>query len=428
MALLKDKTVRRSLMSSAIAILGFSLWAGFVPLDEGLVAQGHIVAEIETQSVQHLEGGIVSAVHIREGDNVTKDQRLLTLETSTARAEFQEVASSLASSVAQVETLRALLDGREADYGKVPEIGLTPDETQDLIDLEDLNALLRSGDHKAQMSQITGQITGLRRTIRAKDRELQALKDAEKINAEEVGLSERLVAANVETVDRLRALQRSLVDNRLRQRTVESSLVETRNQISDLESQAEVLKTSYRKALSQDLKETQDRVDALQARLPARADALRRFDVLAPRAGKVINLESSTVGGVVRPGDTIMEIVPSGDRVLGTVRILPNQRAQVFEGLKVRATLTAYRGLRAAPVEGTVAGVSADLKQDNVTGERYYEARVELANASLEAKGLDDVTPGMPVQVFIFSGKSRTTLDYLLAPVRDSLYKAVRAS
>ncbi|MEL6686377.1 MAG: HlyD family type I secretion periplasmic adaptor subunit [Pseudomonadota bacterium] len=428
MSLLNDKSVRRALATASITILSFGAWATFVPLDEGLIAQGSVVAETQRQAVQHLEGGIISTIHIQEGHEVVKNQPLMTLETSAARAEFQENATSLASETALAATLTGLLNDDLPDYSNVSIEGLDETLINDFIIRETMNFQVRLGEHDAQIDQINEKIRGLREALVARNRELQSLQDAEKIINEEVQLSERLVAASVETVDRLRTLQRSLVDNRLRQRSLESNLVEARNQIAELQSQRNVTQTTYRRDLSTELKQAQDRVEAFRARLPARVDALRRFDVLAPETGKVINFSNSTVGGVIGPGDTIMEIVPAGERVLSTVRILPHQRAQVFEGLKVRATLTAYRGFRAAPVDGVVTSVSADLKQDQVTGDSYYEARVELASDSLTEQGVEGITPGMPVQVFIFSGKSRTTLDYLLAPVRDSLYTAVRAS
>ncbi|MEO1406027.1 MAG: HlyD family efflux transporter periplasmic adaptor subunit [Pseudomonadota bacterium] len=142
----------------------------------------------------------------------------------------------------------------------------------------------------------------------------------------------------------------------------------------------------------------------------------------------MLNLAFSTEGGVVRPGEAILEIVPEIEAVTASVRIRPNDRASVFEGQTVRTQISAYKSWLNPSLDGEIVTVSADLKTDVVTGTNYYEARVRIPDASLEGETDLDIIPGMPVDVFIFSGKSRTLADYLFEPIASSITKGLQSS
>jgi HlyD family type I secretion membrane fusion protein len=165
-----------------------------------------------------------------------------------------------------------------------------------------------------------------------------------------------------------------------------------------------------------------------EERLNAAQDILNRSVIIAPVDGEVLNLSFSTIGGVVRSGETIMEIVPQIATVTASVQITPADRAAINEGQIVRTQFSSYRGWQAPRLAGEIIGVSADLKTDPATSAVYYEARVRVPASEMDKTTNVEIRPGMPVDVFIFSGRSRTLFDYLIEPLGDSLFKGLRTT
>ncbi len=163
-----------------------------------------------------------------------------------------------------------------------------------------------------------------------------------------------------------------------------------------------------------------------EERLSSAQDILNRSVIVAPVAGEILNLRFTTRGGVVRPGEAILEIVPQVGEITASVRIRPNERAAVYQGQAVRTRVTAFKSWLTPQLDGEVVSVSADLKTDQETGAPYYEVRVTIPASELIKLGVREIIPGMPVEVFIYSGSSRTTLDYLFEPISESLFRGAR--
>ena len=144
--------------------------------------------------------------------------------------------------------------------------------------------------------------------------------------------------------------------------------------------------------------------------------------------GEILNLSVATVGGVVRPGETMMEIVPDSSGMIAAVRIPPNERASVQIGQSVRTQLIAYKGWQAPRLTGQVVGVSADLKVDPATNTSYYEARILIPSEETSKLGEAKSLPGMPVQAFIFSGVQRTLFEQIGEPIFESWFRGMRQS
>lgn len=194
----------------------------------------------------------------------------------------------------------------------------------------------------------------------------------------------------------------------------------------DAERQIDQFRAERRQTASTELRDARaERLAALE-RLNAAQDVLDRAVIVAPVSGEVLNLEFMTPGAVVTSAETIMEIVPENQRIVASVRIRPTDRASVFVGQSVRTQVSAYRSWESPQIDGTVQSVSADLKTDPVDGTDYYEARILLATDALAPSDAIEIVPGMPVDAFIYSGHSRTTLDYLFAPVMESVFKGLR--
>jgi HlyD family type I secretion membrane fusion protein len=197
---------------------------------------------------------------------------------------------------------------------------------------------------------------------------------------------------------------------------------------ADLTAQIEQTNARFAQEIAETLRETRGQFLSVEEKLHATQDVLDRSVIRAPVSGQVLNLNFATIGGVVRPGEVMMEIIPAASGIAATIRISPTDRASVYEGQTVRTQLAAYRSWSAPRLAGEVIGVSADLKTDPATSAVYYEARIIVQGPEAERVKDLDIEPGMPVDVFIYSGRSRTFLDYVIEPLGESLFRGLRSS
>lgn len=422
---LGDSIVRRGAIAVFAGLGGFLAWASLVPLDEGVTAPGVVVVEADRQAVQHLEGGIVQDLRVREGDIVEAGTILMRLDTDVSGAERSALTRDLLAQEAALLRLDAMAAGKtDADFSALRE---RAEDAESIAAIDREQAAMRrlAEAFVDEQRLLDARIAGLSNTISSKQSELSAQARAIGAAQEERDLADRLVDAQLGTRDRLAAVRGNLAGLEAQRAANRTEIARLRSDIADLRQQQALAASTYRKEAASEGLAMRREVEALRARLVAADDATSRGIIRAPQGGKVINLTAHTVGGVVRPGEKILEIVPSGSEVLGEVRLPAQARNHVYEGLTVRASLTSYRGWRAEPLPGRVVNVSGDLKTDEVTGERFYEAVVELQREG-DAANIE-VLPGMPLQAFIFSGESRTTLDYLFAPLTESFWRASRS-
>ena len=228
-------------------------------------------------------------------------------------------------------------------------------------------------------------------------------------------------------LDELRAMERdnaSLEAEISRLRTEAQSAA---NLEQDLEGQIGKAEATFSRQVSTEQLEVRTQLQQAEERLSSAQDILNRSVIIAPVSGEILNLRFSTRGGVVRPGEAILEIVPEVGEVTASVRIRPAQRDAVYAGQAVRTRMSAFKSWMTPQLDGTVVSVSADLKTDEANGVSYYEVRVTVPAAELARLGDREIIPGMPVEVFIFSGRSRTTLDYLFEPIGESLFRGARS-
>lgn len=425
---IRDTVVRRMGLICLIGFGGFLAWAAFAPLEEGIAAMGKIIIEDDRQQVQHFEGGIVDEIHVREGSVVEAGQTLLVLKSTASRSGRDLVVQEYAALVASVERLEALqLDQTSApmfqslgslQLGDEVRGGIIVRETN-LFDQE-RNALaadiavLRARIGSSQQIQKSRllQIDIATRALEAATSErsvVAAMVDEQLARRDRLMEAERLVAGLEGDISRLRG-------DRADARAEQGDLLA---QIEQIKARTAQKWATERRSISVELKTAEERLEAAQ-------DVLDRAVIVAPVSGRVLNFSASTVGGVVRSGDSLMEIVPDLTQIMAAVQILPQDRSSIYDGLLVRTQLSSYKGWQAPRLEGRVISVSADIKIDPVTGLNYYEARILIPSAEIARVKNADIRPGMPVDTFIFSGKSRTLLEYVAEPLSDSLFRGLR--
>jgi HlyD family type I secretion membrane fusion protein len=425
---LTDRFVRRAALICFIGLGGFLGWAGLAPLAEGVPAAGQIVVENDRQVVQHLEGGIIRELMVRDGDYVEAGDPLLTLEATASLATRDEILQELAGFTASMVRLGALRDGvEEPDFSALEDMDLGNEERTEVLSRQSDLFQQQKQSFEADISVLTARRDGAR--------------SSRALHAQQIVVTRRILAAAQDQLELLRDRYGRQMARLDELRGMERDVATLEAEISRLQSQAQTSETLerdldgqiaqaealFQRQVSAELLDVRTSLLAAEERLNAAQDILNRVVITAPQAGEVLNLRFSTRGGVVRPGETILEIVPNAGEVTASVRIQPNDRAAVFEGLAVRTRLTAFKSWVTPRLDGAVVGVSADLKTDQLTGATYYEVRVNIPASELDKLGELNVIPGMPVEVFIYSGSSRTTLDYILEPIRESLFRGSRS-
>ena len=342
--LMKDPTVRFSAIACAVGLGGFLVWAGFVPLSEGVPANGMVVVENSRQVVQHLEGGIIEELLVRDGDQVEAGQPLLSLQATASQAVRDEILQEIASSLASLARLEALREEEASpDFSAIDMLELGSAERaavierqQDLFDQQRQSFEADLGVLQARRDGASDSIRLYRQQITTTERALAAAED-------QADLLQQRVDRQMARVDELRAMERDVANLETQIGGLRRDAQQAETTVEDLESQIAQTEANFLRIISTEQLEARTTLEAAEERLSAAQDVLNRIVISAPQAGEVLNLAFSTRGGVVRPGEAILEIVPEVEEVTVSARIGPGDRAAVFQGQAVRTHFTAYK-------------------------------------------------------------------------------------
>lgn len=421
--------LRMGLAVCAVFFGLFGSWAALAPLAQGVTAAGSVSPDGSRRVVQHLEGGIVAALHVRDGQRVAEGQPLVDLADTRAQAEYSILRGRLLAHLAERARLVAERDGAPAPAFP-PRLREAAADAQDgavarqVMAAQDKmfqarrDALLAQRDILDQrLRQLARQVEGHQARIASADRQGVLIQ-------EEVGAVELLVGQGLERKPRLLALQRTQAElDGVRGQALaaiaeaEEAMGQTRLEMVRLDVDRLEEVNGALAGLEEKLAETERSVEAAR-------DVLERVVVRAPVGGSVLNLRTKTIGGVIGPGEPILDLVPDQERLIIDARVSPLDIDAMHPGLPATVVLTAYPRRTTPTVAGRVAWVSADRQSDDAApgkeAESYYMARVEVDGPAMAA--LPDgvaLVPGMPVGVMIKTDE-RTLLDYLLDPLIDA--------
>jgi HlyD family secretion protein len=403
----------------AVVILGGS--ATFIPLSGAIVAPGVLVVESKVKKVQHPSGGIVSQINVKDGSHVAAGDLLVRLDETQARAnnqmlikQLEQVQMRIARLVAERDGARDLtlprsLEGRDSgdDIGELL-ISERGQLTARAVTRDSQKELLRS--HGQQLRE---QIVGLEAQVKSKAEQMNLI-------ARELSGVEDLYNKGLSTITRLAGLQReaSRLDGERGQ--IISAIAESKSKISETEIQLLRIDQDFRADVTKELREAQDKEAELTERSTAAGDLLKRIDVRAPTAGVVHELAVHTIGGVLAPGEMIMEIVPDSDELVIEAHLPPQEIDQVKLGQTTHVRLSAFNQRTTPQLAGRVSYVSADLSRDKGSNASYYTVMVTLPASERRRAGDLQLVAGMPAELFLQT-TSRTMMSYLFKPITDQL-------
>jgi len=408
-------------------VLGIGTWSVLAPLESAAIASGAVEAETSRKTVQHLEGGIIREILVRDGDAVTAGQALIRLDNTKARSELQAFRGQFWDAKAREARLLAERDAQdviafpsalESARHKNPAVETILAGQQKIFETRRQVLQSQAAVVKERIAQVDKEITGLRFQESAATRRADIIR-------QEVAAVAPLVEKGLERRPRLLALEREMAEIDGRRGETAAQISRAHQVIAESHATLLRMESDRQNEVAQSLRETQNQISVLSERIRALDDQLSRTEVKAPEDGIVTDLRIHTPGGVLAAGAPILDLVPREDRLIVNARLRPEDIDVVHPGLPAEVHLLAYKQRRVPPLAGTVTYVSADRLLDRRTDHWYYAAKIRVDDERLAKIEGVAMVPGMPVQALIKTGESTVAM-YALRPLLDSFDRAFR--
>ncbi len=399
-----------------VTVAMLAAWVGVAPIEAAIVGAGHVEVVDHRTTVQHQEGGIVAAVHVREGERVRPGQVLIEIADKSAQAQLGVVQSALDSIRIRKARLTAeRLRRRSVNFP--PELRDSHDPAlapMIATERESFNANRMMLD--TQLRLVDSQKADARAEITGLKREIAQIESAYGLLKAEISNARRLVAQNYMTRNALSKLQRQAADYRAQLENRRTQISRARKKISSLGVQKQQIWSNYVNQASQALAELEKEERRLSEQRRPLEDTVVRQRIKARIAGTVLAMEPLHPGSVLPPGGRILDIVPDEDELVINARVAVGDIDEVHAGQRADIRFTAFPARKTPIVLGRVEHVSADRLFDERTRQSYYEVEVSVDKKSLTEARLPPLYPGMSATVFMKTHK-RTMLDYMLNPI-----------
>jgi HlyD family secretion protein len=423
------RTVRVPLVAGLLLILifvvGFGVWATIAPLAGGAIAPGIISPDGSRRTVQHLEGGIIRNLRVRDGDFVEKDQPLLVLESVQPKSNFDLLKK-------QQRTLRITEARLDAERLGKDDLDLPADlltaapEAMSIVASQRELFLARRAAHESKNRILRQRIVQLREQIRGFEAQVTSAARQIELLGEEIAGKRELARKGYLAKPELLRMLRMEAELSGRHGQYRAAISEAEQQIGEAELQLLANDTTRADQIATQLDQVRADLSALVEKLTASRDVLNRTIIEAPVSGIIVNLKFKTEGGVIQPGVPILDIVPTDEMLMIDARVSPMDINVVHKGLKAQVQLTAISARSAPRVDGIVRSVSADRLIEETTKQPYFLARVEVDREELRRIGPQiELLPGMPADVLIVTGE-RTMANYLLRPFLEAIWRTLR--
>lgn len=424
------RSLRNHLVGGAAAALfltvGIGGWAATTELSGAVTASGSVVVDSNVKKVQHLTGGVVGELFVREGDHVRTGDTLLRLDDTVLQAGLAIYAKGLDEMQARKARLASERDGMERIADPSELLGVLP-SPQFIAAMDSERKLfdLRRTARQGQKSQLRQRISQL-------DDEARGYEALQQAKAEEIELIQRelvgvrsLWQQKLVQINRLTILEREAarIKGELAQSIASSAQV--RGKISEIELQIIQIDQDLSSEVAKELREIDGKIGEFIERKVTAEDQLKRVDIRAPQSGIVHQLAAHTIGGVVSPADPVMLIVPESDLLSVEAKISPQDIDQLHVGQAASLRFSAFNQRTTPEIKGAVSRISADVTSDQRTGQNFYTARIAIAADELTRLGNVRLLPGMPAEIFAKT-YDRSVLSYFVKPLSDQVVRAFR--
>lgn len=428
-----ERDIRYGLIVAAVFFVVFLGWAAFARLDAAVQAPGVLVVSGERQAVQHRDGGVIERIAVREGSRVKRGDVLVTLSAPEVRAQERGLQAQWIQLVAQRARLQAEQTGAARIVPPPQFAGLAPADAQ-----EAAAALQRQADElRHRRGVLAAQREALRQRVAQSgaqgggySRQEQAAREQVRLIDEQLQAMAPLAEKGFVSKSRMRELERAKAALIGQQGEYAGEVARARGAAGESLSQSEEAQRTFEERTSSELRSVETDLGELGPKLAAAREQLARTHIRAPASGTVVALKVFTPGGVIQPGQTLMEIVPDREPLRMEIRISPDDVDDLATGMAAQIRFPGLHDRRLPPLDGKVTRISADSLQDERTGTRYFTGEVTVPAAQLailrEFRGPNfALRAGMPIEAMIPLRK-RTALDYALEPLSSSLTGSFR--
>lgn len=427
----RQSAVARQLTIGLIVVVlvvgGVGGWTAATEIAGAVQSAGTIVVDSSVKKVQHPTGGVVGEIRARNGDVVKAGDIVVRLDETVTRANLAIVSKSLNELTARKARLEAERD--ESTAIRFPP-GLLQAATADA----DVDHVLRSERRvfELRVTARSGQKSGLQERAGQLKEEIGGHTAQVESKAREIDLIHRelkgareLWAKNLIPITKLTSLEREAARLSGEKAQLAAQIAQARGRIAEINVQTMQIDRDASSEVGKELREVEAKIGELVERKVAAEDQMRRVDVRAPQDGVVHQSEVVTVGGVVGPGDTLMLIVPEGDKLTAETRIMPQDIDQLWVGQPALLRFTAFNQRTTPEIRGAVTRIAADVSTDERSGQNYYTVRIGFAAEDFARLGVAKLAPGMPVEAMIKTS-DRRVISYLMKPLSDQIARAFR--
>jgi epimerase transport system membrane fusion protein len=419
-----DKPIRYIGLVVLLSTLGiFGLWAFIAPIDGAALAPGFVTVKSHKKTVQHLDGGIVSQLLVKDGDIVKAGDLLLTLDGTENKAQLEITRGQFLTLLAQVARLEAERDGK-------PKV-IYPEGLNNVSDSRAIEAkrteeqifTSRKNAHEGEMAVLKQRIGQLNSKVDGLKGQQASKQDLLTSYKEELRDLKELLAEGFVDKQRLRDVERQHSLNSGEISALSAEIAGSQIQIGETKLEILQLEKKFQEEVAGKLSEAQAELYDVTQRMLAIRDKVVRIDIKAPVDGRVMGLAVHTLGGVILPGHPILEIVPQQEELVIEAQVTPLDIDRVNIGLVAEVRFSAFKQAITPVIEGKVINLSADRLIEEKTGTPYYLAQIELTPDSYQKMQHLELVPGMPVEVLIKTGE-RTVFEYLTKPISNAFARA----
>jgi membrane fusion protein, type I secretion system len=424
------RSIRRHLLGGSIIALlltvGVGGWAATTELSGAVIAPGSVVVDSNVKKVQHLTGGIVGELLVRDGQRVRGGEIVLRLDETITRANLAIVRKGLDEMHARRARLASERDQANelvfaADLlarAHEPDLAAAIDSERKLFELRRSARLGRKSQLKERIAQLEQEIRGYTALQEAKAEEIELIqRELEGVRA--------LWNKNLVQISRLIALEREAVRLKGERAQSVAAIAQSRGKIGEIELQIIQINQDLSSEVARELREVDAKIGEFVERKVAAEDQLKRIDIRAPQDGVVHQLAVHTIGGVVPPGEAIMLVVPEADALSVEAKIWPQDIDQLHVGQRAGLRFSAFNQRTTPEINGLITRISADVSRDEKSGLSYYTARIGIDPKEVGRLGGVRLVPGMPVETFMKT-HDRSVLSYFVKPLEDQILRAFR--
>lgn len=421
-------SLKIGLTGMAIGLFLFVVWGGLAPLDSAAIAEGVVTLSDKKKTIQHLEGGIIDKIEVIEGQEVKAGTLLIELNSAAAKARLQVIDGQLiyieATEVrlkAEQENASELIFNSEKFDMNNPDVVKIIQSQKNLFNVRKAVSNGQVNVLNERIAQYEQQIVGLEVKLKSTQSQKQSLE-------EELANTEALFKKGLALKPRVLEIKRQLDSAVGAVADIQSNIFGAKEAASEAKLQILNVDNEFQKEVASEFKENHNHLLELTEQYNAAIDVLNRTKIISPYDGIITDLQYHTVGGVISPGAKILDVIPQDDKLIVEAKVRPQDIDSLYVGLTAKVQLSAYKSRLVPRLDGRVTYISADIVQDPQTGMAFYITRVEIDQRQLNDLNIDiKLYPGMPASVFIVKG-TRTFLQYMLSPIRDSFFRAFKES